>query len=155
MKVIFLDFDGVLNSAKYLTACGEYGVVLDPSRMALLKQIVDATDAKIVLSTSWREHWFRDPDLCSSTGAQINERFAAFGLEIFDKTPQQPRSREAQIRHWLSQNPQVQNYLVLDDMLLSADFLEGHFVRTSYYFDGLDETDVNRAIELLNHQSQE
>ena len=27
-------------------------------------------------------------------------------------------------------------------MFLSADFLEGHFIKTSNYFDGLDETDV-------------
>lgn len=43
MKVIVLDFDGVLNYEKYLRAQNEHGVIIDPSRMALLKQIVDKT----------------------------------------------------------------------------------------------------------------
>lgn len=150
MKIIFLDFDGVLNSVKYLALCGEYGVVLNPAKMQLLKQIVDATDAKIVLSTSWREHWFQDPVLCTDTGRQINERFDAFGLKIYDKTPRIRLSREAEIRSWLLQHPEVRDFLVLDDMFLSADFLQGRFIRTSNYIDGLEQTDVQRAIAILN-----
>ena len=37
-KVIFLDFDGVLNTEKYVSACGYFGVIIDPARMVLLKQ---------------------------------------------------------------------------------------------------------------------
>ena len=57
MKALFLDFDGVLNTEKYLALYGAEGVVIDPARLELLKEIIDATGAKIVLSTSWREHW--------------------------------------------------------------------------------------------------
>ena len=81
MKVIFLDFDGVLNSAKYLLGHGDCGVAIDPARMALLKQIVDATDAKIVLSTSWREHWSKDLMNCDGTGVLINRIFSKYGLD--------------------------------------------------------------------------
>jgi hypothetical protein len=44
----------------------------------------------------------------------------------------------------------VQDFLVLDDMFLSADFLQGRFIRTSNYIDGLEQTDVQRAIAILN-----
>jgi hypothetical protein len=150
MKVIFLDFDGVLNSAKYLLGHGDCGVAIDPARMALLKQIVDATDAKIVLSTSWREHWSKDLMNCDSTGVLINRIFSKYGLHIFDKTPELHERREAEIKSWLDTHPEVENFVVLDDSLLSAGYLNGHFIKTSNYFDGLDETDVQKAIDILN-----
>ena len=53
MKVIFLDFDGVLNSAKSPADSGTDGLVIESGKMELLKQIVDATGAEIVLSTSY------------------------------------------------------------------------------------------------------
>lgn len=150
MKVIFLDFDGVLNCEKYILRCNGCGVTIDPTRMILLKQIVDVTDAKIVLSTSWREHWSRDLAQCDSTGTLINSIFCTHGLQIFDKTPQLHARRETEIELWLNAHPETENFVVLDDGLLSADFLDGHFVKTSNYFDGLDETDVQKAIEILN-----
>ena len=150
MKVIFLDFDGVLNSERFVRACRESGVVIAPSRMLLLKHIVDKIGAKIVLTTSWREHWDREKTKCDSTGTKINEIFSDFNLEIFDKTPKVPAGREEEIRAWIKTHPDVQNFVVLDDMFLSADFLDGHFVKTSNYLDGLDESGANMAIEILN-----
>ena len=155
MKVIFLDFDGVLNSRRYIESRGEYGVIIDPSRMWLLKQIVDETKAKIVLSTSWREHWAKTPDKSTDTGRQINAIFSNFGLEIFDKTPSVCLCREEEIKSWLDEHEETKNFVVLDDMFLSADFLEGHFIRTSNYFDGLDGEDVRAAIEILNNGGKE
>lgn len=155
MKVIFLDFDGVLNCVKYLLTCENQGMVIDPTRMVLLKELVDATDAKIVLSTSWREHWAKDAAECDSTGKLINQIFSACHLQIFDKTPQLRSGREVQIKSWLDRHPEVTSFVVLDDRLLYGDFLDGHFVKTSNYFDGLDETDVKQAIGILNGNPQE
>lgn len=150
MKVIFLDFDGVLNSEKYIKASNKYGVVIDPSRMVLLKKIVENTNAEIVLSTSWREHWDKDTANCNQTGIEINEIFGEYGLEIFDKTPKLNLKREDEIKAWLNEN-KVENFIVLDDAFLSSNFLDGHFIKTSNYFNGLDETDVEKAIEILNN----
>ena len=147
LKVIFLDFDGVLNSE----SCNN-GVTLLPSKLELLRQLVEATDAQIVLSTSWREHWSKDHRQCDSTGATIDLIFCAHGLQIFDKTPALPEGREAEIKAWLEQHPEIENFVVLDDRLLGADFLTGYFVKDSAYFGGLDEADVERAIEILNSE---
>lgn len=46
MKVIFLDFDGVITSKN--------GYSLDPEKMELVKRICDETGAYIVVSSSWR-----------------------------------------------------------------------------------------------------
>lgn len=150
MKVIFLDIDGVLNSEQYIRECDGCGIVIDPSKMVLLKQIVDATNARIVLSTSWREHWSKDDTQCDSTGAQIDGIFEKYGLRLFDKTPQLHTRREEEIRNWLDEQPEVENFVVLDDMLLSGEFLTGHFVKISAYFGGLDATDAQNAIGILN-----
>lgn len=149
MKVIFLDFDGVLNSTKYMLACGKSGLVFDPTKMLLLQQIQRATDAKIVLSTSWREYWSAESEKCTPTGHTINAVFREYGLRIFDKTPELNTAREREIEAWLGHH-KVKNFVVLDDRLMHADFLDGHYIKTSDYFGGLDETDAARVIEILN-----
>lgn len=146
MKVIFLDFDGVLNAEADFC---RHGVCILPTKIRLLKQIVDATDAVIVLSTSWREHWSAAESECDDIGVLINGIFSQYGLQIQDKTPQLPTGREAQIKSWLDAHPETTQFVVLDDALLSADFMKDHFVKTSGHFGGMDETDVQKAIEIL------
>lgn len=152
MRVIFLDFDGVLNSRRYLLSCGETDLAIDPARIAILKEIVDATGAKIVLSTSWREHWSADPKECGSTGQLMNEIFSAHGMQIFDKTPNLSAPRTEEIRNWLAAHPETTNFVVLDDMFLGADFLTGHFVKTSFYAHGLDKPEAEEAIAILKRE---
>ena len=150
MKVIFLDFDGVLNCEKYIQSCEENGVIIDPAKMLLLKKLINATEAEIVLTTSWREHWDKHISKCDNIGIKINEIFKKYDLEIFDKTTKLKSSREAEIKDWLNKNIEVGDFVVLDDAFLSADYLDGHFVKTSNYFGGLDKNDVKKAIEILN-----
>ncbi len=150
MKILFLDFDGVLNSDKYVRNCGHFGVIIDPSRMELLKKIINETDAKIVLSTSWREHWSSMPDRCDETGTLINNIFKRYGLEIFDKTPDLNFKREEEIKAWLNDYPLTENFVVFDDEFLDATgFLKGHFIKTSNLRDGLDEENVCEAVKIL------
>lgn len=149
MKVIFLDFDGVLNSDRYIKDCGHTGVVIDPEKMELLRKIIISTDAEIVLTTSWREHWDINPDKCDSTGALINTVFAEYGLKIYGKTPVIRPERENEIKKWLEDNPQIKDFVVLDDMRLEADFLTGHTVKTSPFRAALTEKDADEAIAIL------
>ncbi len=151
MKVIFLDFDGVLNSDKYIKSCGHFGVVLDPKRMELLEKIVSATDAVIVLSTSWRSHWDADEGKCDEIGKIINSVFHNYRLEIYDKTDIFSIRREDEIAAWIAENGDIESFVVLDDALLDEiGFLKGRVVRTSFYKNGLEEQDVEKAVEILN-----
>lgn len=149
MKVVFLDFDGVLNSEKFVCSCEHSGVILDPTRMALLKRIIDATGANIVLSTSWREHWSKDAEKADTVGREINASFSKFGLTILDKTDVYSR-REVEIEAWLMMHPGIVSFVVLDDRLLDSPALRGHFVKTANYLDGIDENNVEDAIRILN-----
>lgn len=148
MKVLFLDFDGVLNSQDYRDRYGSMGAGIDKSKMPMLKKLVDTTDAKIVIITSLREYWDKDPDKCDYFGKVINETFAEYGLEIYDKTPvSESGMREDDIRDWICENSSIENYVAIDDGALFARFLVGHFVQPK---DGLEEEHVEKAVEILN-----
>lgn len=150
MKFLFVDFDGVLNSDYYLRTCNECGLIIDPSRMELLKQIIDKTGAKIVLSTSWREHWEKDCALCDEIGLQINGIFEKYCLEIYDKTPQINTDREEQILAFLDNNPYT-HFAIIDDAFLSHPLLNDNFIRTANLRRGLDQNDVLNVINILSN----
>ena len=62
MKIIFLDFDGVMDTAYYdhvlhkegKPGNDKYGTIFDPYCVQNLKRIIDETGAKIVVSSSWK-----------------------------------------------------------------------------------------------------
>ena len=56
MRVIFLDFDGVLNSDSFFRANdGRYVPgALDPGAVARLTALVARTGAKVVIASTWR-----------------------------------------------------------------------------------------------------
>lgn len=62
MKVIFLDFDGVMDTAYYdhvlakegKSGNDEYGIIFDPNSIQNLKHIIDMTGADIVVTSSWK-----------------------------------------------------------------------------------------------------
>lgn len=61
-KIIFLDFDGVLNTEHYQDLLqyqgkpwqDEHGAFFDPNAVKQLKRIIDATDADIAVESSWK-----------------------------------------------------------------------------------------------------
>ena len=61
-KYLFLDFDGVLNTDRYakrlrkegIDPFDEFGAMFDPDTISNLRSIVEQTDCKIVLSSTWR-----------------------------------------------------------------------------------------------------
>ena len=142
MTVIFLDIDYVLNDSETKEHVGRV-LGVDYDKLDLLKEIVDYLDAKIVLTSTWREFW--TPDLksdginnwCGSSpfrfGRYFNIKFAEHDLEIMDKTPDIAWwKRAAEVQQWLDKHPEVDRFIILDD----EDFrwkkygLEKHWICT-------------------------
>lgn len=145
MNVIFLDFDGVLNNNQYFVNSKDQSpFILDDAKMLLLKQIIDATNSKIVLSTSWREVW----DLDLPITHQLIDYFESFGIEIYGKTENIEYNRVLEIKNWITHH-NVTNYCILDDIPGPWFELEEHVVITNTTHDGLTEDNVKRAIEIL------
>lgn len=154
MKVIFLDIDGVLNSRAYdKTRSLTEQSNIDETRLPLVKKIVDETGARIVLSSTWREHWCADTKLCDSDGVYINDVFAKFGLRIYDKTPDLGHGfdRPDEITAWLkyAEEP-IESFVILDDYNYGWGKLSDSFVKTNPVFGrGLENEHVKAAIEIL------
>lgn len=145
MNVIFLDFDGVLNSNKYFTSTKqESPFFLEDEKMHLLKQIIDQTNAKVVLSTSWREIWDTDLEIAK----KLKDYFIQFDIDVYSITPCIEYNRVLEIKDWLN-NHQVSSYVILDDILGPWFDLEEHVVVTNIDGHGLTEDDVKKAIEIL------
>ena len=154
MKIIFLDIDGVLNSVMYDTQRLEESAEnrIDMTRVKLLADIVNATGAKIVLSSTWREDWDKSSELCGDDGEYINECLAKFGLSIIDKTPYLNYSDERQfeILAWLVDHTnEVESFVILDDIDCSWGVLSNNVVITNPYGYGLEEAHVKKALDIL------
>lgn len=112
MKVLFLDIDGVINSHEWCElnpfCLGWEGWKrqIDPALLSLLNQIVEATGASVVLSSTWRFSW---------TAESITELFRECGgtFPVDDVTPPTIRGRADAIYAWLD-GKEVE-WLALDD----------------------------------------
>lgn len=162
MKVIFLDFDGVITTLKS-------GWRLCPKKMELLGRILDATDANIVISSSWRRNTLEEtleficggcvnakdnPFPYCDKIVGITDRMYAFSYnDPINKNGKRPNyliPRGVEIDRWMKVNgANVTNYVILDD---DDDMLycqRNNFVNT-HPMEGLSEQDVEKAIEILN-----
>ena len=161
-NVIFLDIDGVLNSNDWyhkrqkLTTADETWSFLsrnlnefDPIAVGRLQFIIHETNAKLVLSSSWRR--LHSLDEISEFLGQIstwdNERWR----ELFiGATPcHHDGFRGHEIDAWMEEHhASVRKFVIIDD---DSDFTEKQkpfFVHTTWK-DGLTDSDVHKAIAIL------
>ena len=157
MKIIFLDVDGVLNNSRSKENF-ENMAGCETAKIKLLRKIVKATDAILVLSSDWR--------ISESHFKYLNARLNKHGLRISSQTPVLKRShRGFEINSWLRKNDDlnIESWIIIDDEIFtdfySFDDEHGrpyidHLVLTNDFYTpngGLSQEDVDEAIELLNN----
>lgn len=176
-KIIFLDFDGVLNSNDwYVRRQDKYDMdavennyplsEFDPDAVNRLNTIITLTGAKVVVSSSWRhgrtiEELQTILDSVSFIGEVIDKTLFFGGIEGYtvprgceieawlDKKGFQRInwSKEEQ-QKYIDKSP-IKNYIILDD---DSDMLynqKEHFVHTGWKY-GLDDTAMHKSIDILN-----
>lgn len=168
-KIIFLDIDGVIATPESIED-GSWGLV--DSKQKYLEYILQETEAKIVLSSSWRKHnlfetklymqekgfWFVDYIIGITIRAyHYIDRSTNIHLSI-------PRGVE--IKQWIDTNIHSNNgkdwnrkelgvdyqYVILDDdsdMLYSQ---RNNFVHTSSRV-GITKEDALKCINILNNKT--
>lgn len=168
MKVLFLDFDGVLNGRAFLdtlprTITLQARPDIDPACAARVQRICDVTGASIVVTSSWREMRAHDgkPDTChaprdlSTLAGWLTD--AGITAPVIGATSIAPmgvddnpgRRRSWQILAWTFDHPEVTRWVALDDLEMPpSDLWEHRFIRTDGNT-GVTEADADRAIELL------
>ena len=151
MKVIFLDIDGVLN----VDYCGhdDYGNYFNYIQVNNLKHIIEKTDAKIVISSSWRfsglhvmksmwEYRKLPGEVIDITPFEVDLVYKGF-FKYYDEV-----SRGDEIQWWIN-TYKPENYVIIDDV---EDFLDNqlnNFVKTKENI-GLTKKLAEEAIEILN-----
>lgn len=146
-KVLFLDIDGVLNSARTCVAFGgpliggfPHGFdetnmrLFDHAAIGLVRKLCHETGASIVLSSSWR--------IIHS----VHECANGLDLPIFDQTPSlnhRGRIRGEEIMAWLAAHPEVTRYAIVDD---DSDMLE---VQIPFFV----QTDFKEGLSFANYES--
>ena len=85
MKIIFLDVDGVINNRKFLRSAPE--VCVDHKNMILLKELVDKSNATIVMSSGWRLWFDDDMNPVDGDSHMLDRCFKQYGIEVKYKTP--------------------------------------------------------------------
>lgn len=159
MKLIFLDVDGVLNSLSTKAEIEGYTFVSD-ELIALLKQIVDATDAKIVLSSTWRRGWYCKEHVANPDSQDLqdirmfdalNAKLHAFGIELMSYTDDFGR-RGQEIDAWLRawNGEPIESYVILDDMGGAEMRPHSRYLVQTSIGGGMNEKHAARAIKLLN-----
>jgi hypothetical protein len=161
VKIIFLDIDGVLNHEAFykerFEKRYEEGAMphphseIDPKSVENLNTLIKETDAKVVISSTWRHSGL---EYCKDV-----LEFHGFNGEIIDITPShQSRFRGLEILDWVKTNEKLigeryfnfTEYVILDD---DSDML--YWQRNNFMlidrFVGLTMGDVFRAKRILNN----
>jgi hypothetical protein len=168
MNVIFLNIDGVLNSEYYnhtelvnrkkrgyggfftlKEEATKENVIWDPQCVRWLAYIVDRTDAKIVISSTWREY---------HPTHRFHEMFALYGVEfdilgmtMITYTPyhrwRTQDFRGDEVRAWIAEHPFGGNHVILVDE--GKDFYKDQPVICTNPDVGLTHNDADAAIREL------
>ena len=153
MKIIFLDFDGVMDTDYYdhiLSKEGKssndsFGTVFDPNSVRNLKHIIDETGADIVVTSSWK--FFM-------TYKDILDMWEYRGLPGFvtdvTPTPSVRRNRGDEIDAWLHDCGEECQYVIIDDFG-KGNFNEHqrpHLLVVNPFY-GIDKNIAEKAIAIL------
>lgn len=114
MKVIFLDIDGVLNSDEYIDSIKGKEMTaeneIDMEKVRLLEQAINQTGARVVLTASGRY---------AQVGRYLRKVLSQMAI-FTDATPYMNNIRGLEIKEWLSQNNDVEDFVILDDEIFES-----------------------------------
>ena len=164
MNVIFLDIDGVLNYQNYFINNHDYFLYkvdkirykssilqhvkrqlmdIDYEKLHILKDIIDVTDSKVVVISSWKSLVIY---------SYIVRILNSLGIPIIGRTYDNIFNRGMGIKKYLI-NHDVSNYIIIDDEIFDDydEELLSRLVKTNFYDVGLSKEHKTKAIKLLKN----
>ena len=169
VKYLFVDFDGVLVSDNFIDELkhsgrdfnDEFGALFDPKCIDNLLEIIKQTDAKIIISSSWKEYGIEFLDeMWSNRNIPVKIHSVNPSLLITNYLDQTNGSsfslperfaKGLEINAWIEINaPKNYKYCIIDDeCFFLANQIE-HLVQTDSH-SGLTATLAEKAIQILNN----
>ena len=165
MKVIFLDFDGVLNNStsflyesnrrkkwKEQGVGGAVNETLSNENTSAFQMVLDQyPDVKIVISSTWRE-------IHDLTWLQAKlESYHIDSSRVIGATPKDRlnANRGHEIQWWLDKHPEVTHYIIIDDN--DWGIVDAHpperFVRTDWFLGGFHIGHAEEAVKKLSNHN--
>lgn len=170
-KIIFLDIDGVLNPIHYMNCMyklwkasyneikshDEYGQLFLNHNCEALKKIIDETDAKLVISSTWRmsgmtemvnlwKHRNLAGQIIGITPTEMDVVNSG-STRFYDDV-----CRGAEIDLWMKRIAYKGTYVIIDDTPDMLKTQQDFFIKTNPYI-GLTFKDADKAIKILNKKS--
>jgi len=160
-KIIFLDIDGVLNCIEtFIQTNGfrkayinfyknnynidylfqEQMLEIDFKKVMVLKEIIEKTNAKIVVTSAWR---------LLRTYPLIEEKLIEIGLPIIGVT-KRLKNRGEEILDYINEH-EIKEYIIIDDEIFDdfTEELKYNLVQTNFYNEGLTEEHIYDVYEKL------
>lgn len=144
--IVFLDFDGVLNSDSWIYSHSERGFDhIDPSRVTIVNGLIALTGAEVVVSSAWR---------ILHTLPQLRRGLKSKGFmgQIVGVTDRRGPIRGAEIGRYLEALLEKPPFVILDD---NSDM--GHLLPFLVKTDpntGITEADAYRAVAFIQEQQR-
>ena len=157
MKYVFLDVDGVLNNIHTDDSAPSGCLGVSRKLIRNLADIIEKTGAVIILTSDWKIGWEAFDFCCSEDARYLNEKLSKERIRITGKTYDEHvydqffEDRGKGIKRFLSQQINVESYVVIDDHIFS-DFdeeIKSRLIQTDSR-EGLTKEDAERAIEILS-----
>ena len=159
LKLIFLDIDGVLNFRGTKDCVGKY-LGIDDGKVSLLKEVVDKTDAKIILVSTWNYFWYKDEHLKEKQDEfanHLDEKLAKQGLSIFDKAESlEVMNRGESVLDYINKlnrkGFEVDKFVIIDDEMFDYKELKltKNLVQTSFENGGLLKKHISKIVAKLS-----
>ena len=172
--LLFLDVDGVLNSMSFYHSVESITEnPVDPEAVKRVAKLIKLTEqlkpsgnstgqarggvprntVNVILTSSWRVGWNKDPKLQDTAGRMLDNTCAMYGVRLYDKTGvSQIGDRPVEVLEYLRKYPyRVNGFVILDD----ANFfwekyrLSEWWVQTSFKQDGFQESMIEPALSML------
>ena len=160
MKILFLDFDGVIclstewgSRFKKKEGIDSLFDRFNDKTIKVLNHIIEETDCQIVVSSDWRFH---------APLEQMQELFKLRGIKKvpIDYTPdfsstleKAAESRSWEILDWVKSHPDITHWVAVDDLDMSRHFNEGkytfgfdNFVLTPRSKEGIKQCGIKEKI---------
>lgn len=147
--ILFLDFDGVLNSADYMAANPSAfdrrrstWEMIDPMAVMELNWLIERSGASCVVSSTWRKLY-----PLSDLQRFLDRR--GFTSKLLSCTPVKNNARGHEIQDWLNFYGYGESFVILDD---DSDMVHlcPYLVKTSWKT-GLTRHDCERALDVLQN----
>lgn len=165
-NIIFLDIDEVLNCVSNSIRCKQLGLApysfqgFNPVSIGLLRELVELANAKIVLSSTWRLHYYSEKECILEFKKNMKEHYSWDDFPIIGRTcssfkkhekPLKWSCRGDEIKLWLDNN-NWSNYVIIDDGTDMLDIQKKHFVRVDYK-EGFNYKNFVKCLKIFDIQS--